>query len=314
MLKTHQKVFGLGLSRTGTTSLGKALNQLGIKTIHYPHDRVTYDQLAQGEYRLSILEVYQGIVDITVAPFYAQLDDVYPESKFILTVREKTSWLNSIRNHNLMALEMMDREPQFKEFTEFISACVYGALKFNESRFAYAYDTHLKNVHDYFRNRSRDFLVLDISAGDGWEKLCSFLGFGLPNRPFPHTNRQGAAGSWLSRLDMAKRDIDLQIPKSGALILVDEQSMGQFIGGDYRVMPFLERDGRYWGRPSDDEMAIGELERLRGAGARFIVFAWPAFWWLDHYAGFGQYLRSKFQLVLDNDRLIVFDMNPSFTA
>lgn len=35
---TKFKVFGIGLSRTGTTSLGTALNQLGIKTIHYPHD------------------------------------------------------------------------------------------------------------------------------------------------------------------------------------------------------------------------------------------------------------------------------------
>ena len=42
-LKENQKVFGLGLSRTGTTSLGRALNILGIKTIHYPCDKKTYE-------------------------------------------------------------------------------------------------------------------------------------------------------------------------------------------------------------------------------------------------------------------------------
>ncbi len=49
-----------------------------------------------------------------------------------------------------------------------------------------------------------------------------------------------------------------------------------------RVRLFLERDGHYWGTPPDDETAIGELERVRRSGIRFVIFAWPAFWWLDH--------------------------------
>ena len=35
------KIFGLGLSKTGTSSLGEALNILGINTIHYPFDEAT---------------------------------------------------------------------------------------------------------------------------------------------------------------------------------------------------------------------------------------------------------------------------------
>src|SRR5688572_13581789 len=98
-LEGHQKVFGLGLSKTGTTSLGGALNLLGIETIHYPHDQKTYHDLRNGNYRLSILEEYQGAVDIPVAPYYAQLDTIYPDSKFILTVRDKDSWLTSAEVH-----------------------------------------------------------------------------------------------------------------------------------------------------------------------------------------------------------------------
>ena len=75
--QTH-KVFGLGLSRTGTTSLGTALNQLGINTIHYPHDAVTQRELELRSGVLSILNKYQGIVDISVVPFYHQLDRAYP--------------------------------------------------------------------------------------------------------------------------------------------------------------------------------------------------------------------------------------------
>jgi hypothetical protein len=27
---------------------------------------------------------------------------------------------------------------------------------------------------------------MDITAGDGWEKLCGFLGMPVPDAPFPH--------------------------------------------------------------------------------------------------------------------------------
>ena len=84
-LTSRGKVFGLGLSKTGTSSLSDALEILGIKTIHYPCDSTTIQELRSGIYRLSILEDYQGVTDTPVVPYYAQLDSIYPESKFILT-------------------------------------------------------------------------------------------------------------------------------------------------------------------------------------------------------------------------------------
>ena len=38
----ENKVFGLGMSRTGTSSLCEALNHLGIRTTHYPFDPTTH--------------------------------------------------------------------------------------------------------------------------------------------------------------------------------------------------------------------------------------------------------------------------------
>jgi hypothetical protein len=70
----------------------------------------------------------------------------------------------------------------------------------------------------------------------------------------------------------------------------------------------LESNGQYSGPPQDDETAIGEVERLRRAGASFIVFAWPAFWWLEYYSKFSGYLRARFPCPLENERLIVFDL------
>jgi hypothetical protein len=34
---------------------------------------------------------------------------------------------------------------------------------------------------------------MDFSKGDGWAKLCEFLGIKkVPSRPFPHKNSKGA--------------------------------------------------------------------------------------------------------------------------
>ncbi len=94
-----------------------------------------------------------------------------------------------------------------------------------------------------------------------------------------------------------------------AFILVDqdEWATGQLVAGHRRI-PFLEHNGHYGGVPADDEEALTELERLRREGARLIVFAPPAFWWLEHYSGLHRHLRSEFSCVLENDRLVVFDL------
>jgi hypothetical protein len=184
-LERNQKVFGLGLSRTGTSSLGEALNILSIRTIHFPHDQKTYEELVNSNYRLSILDEYQGIVDISVAPYYAQLDEVYPGSRFILTVREKKAWLTSAENQWRVIRPLMDRDHEFKRFADFISTAVYGSLTFHVGRYSYVYDTHVKNVCDYFRGRQSDLLIMDVAGGDGWEKLCEFLGFPVPQAAFP---------------------------------------------------------------------------------------------------------------------------------
>jgi glycosyl transferase family 2 len=80
---------------------------------------------------------------------------------------------------------------------------------------------------------------------------------------------------------------------------------------DCRQIPFLERDGKYWGRPADSSAAIQELERLRSEGADYLVFAWQAFWWLDYYSEFHKYMRATFPCTLENDRLLVFDLSQS---
>jgi glycosyltransferase involved in cell wall biosynthesis len=115
--------------------------------------------------------------------------------------------------------------------------------------------------------------------------------------------------SWWHQIHSAIQDMTVLIPQGETLILVDEDEWAtdEIIAGRRRV-PFLERDGIYWGPPPDAKSAIQELERLRQSGAHFIGFAWQTFWWLDYYFEFNRYLRLKFRCLLENDRCVVFDL------
>jgi SAM-dependent methyltransferase len=115
-------------------------------------------------------------------------------------------------------------------------------------------------------------------------------------------------GPWLDQVRLATREVEALVPPAGAFILIDGGKWGLGAAGGRRPIPFLERDGQYWGPPPDDETAVRELERLRRAGASFLVLGWPAFWWREYYAGFHGYVRARFPCLLENERLVVFDL------
>jgi glycosyltransferase involved in cell wall biosynthesis len=116
--------------------------------------------------------------------------------------------------------------------------------------------------------------------------------------------------SWLTRIYLMARELSAIIPPDASWILADE---GKLENRDVplpgrRPMPFPEHDGEYWGQPEDDETAVREFERLRQTGAAFMVFAWPAFWWLDYYEKLHHCLRARFSCTLANERVVVFDL------
>jgi hypothetical protein len=181
------KVFGIGLSRTGTKSLTISLKQLGFNIVHYPNDTKTLQELMAANYDLSILQDCDGITDITVAAYYPQLDQLFPNSKFILTVREKESWLKAIEAHwhNKPVFDTNPDNEDKMRLRRFLRLAVYGTYTFNADRLAYVYDWHHKNVMDYFKDRPESLLVLNICGGEGWEVLCPFLERSILQEEFP---------------------------------------------------------------------------------------------------------------------------------
>jgi hypothetical protein len=106
----------------------------------------------------------------------------------------------------------------------------------------------------------------------------------------------------------ARSEIRASVPAGATYILVDELQTRLAADAEHRALPFLEREGEYWGLPGDSGEAVREIERMRGSGCTHIVFAWPAFWWLDHYREMTEYLRARSRCVLESDRLKVFDL------
>ena len=148
------------------------------------------------------------------------------------------------------------------------------------------------------RDRLDDYPLLAREAGRTCNARLSMV--------HPRKYLQGA--EWMSRVELTRQDLAAVVPSRALFIFVDQQQLGAAVPPDRVAVPFLEKDGQYWGPPADDGTALRELERLRRAGASFVAFAWPAFWWLDHYPGLGAHLRADFNCVLRTDRVVVFDL------
>jgi hypothetical protein len=114
--------------------------------------------------------------------------------------------------------------------------------------------------------------------------------------------------NWTRGALRAVAELNARVPAGETLVLVDDGQLDRSYFPHHVVLPFLERSGRHWGPPADDATAIAELQRMRQAGASYLAFAWPAFWWLEYYREFAQHVRAQFRCMLENDCLIVFDL------
>ncbi len=176
------KIFGIGLSKTGTTSLAHALEILGYKTRDYPGlEHYSAGDLTSID--AGMLEAHDALTDTPIPSFYRELDARYPGAKFILTVRDAEGWLKSCKKQFTEKLAAKQNEAHNQLFM-----ALYGCTVFDEQKFLAGYEKFVSGVLEYFKNRPQDLLVINVVAGEGWEKLCPFLGKPVPEIPFPKAN------------------------------------------------------------------------------------------------------------------------------
>ncbi len=68
-------------------------------------------------------------------------------------------------------------------------------------------------------------------------------------------------------------------------------------------------DGGYAGyHPADSAEAIAHLKELQANGSEYLVFPNTAFWWLDYYTEFHQYLNAHHRRVWENEHCIIYQL------
>ncbi|NEQ99386.1 MAG: sulfotransferase [Cyanothece sp. SIO2G6] len=174
------KIFGIGTLKTGTTTLGAALEKLGFNHTHedreYLLSLVREDNL---EKVYQWVDQYDSFEDWPWPLIYKELAVTYPKSRFILTTREnEEKWLRSMVKHSEKFGPTKGREMFFG----------HGAPQGNEVAYVDRYLQHNQEVRDYFKDQPDRLLEVCWEQGDDWEKLCSFLGLPLIEEEFPKVN------------------------------------------------------------------------------------------------------------------------------
>lgn len=179
---SQPKVFCIGFQKTGTSSLRDALSQIGYNVTGVFGRDVPLEELKRTyvDRGLEIARQFDAVEDMPWPLMFRELDEAFPGSKFILTMRETDRWYNSIAGH-------------FGANPYHIQQLTYGddapAPVGHEARYREVYDAHNQAVRDYFADRPDDLLELWLERGHGWSELGAFLGRSdVPEGQFVHTN------------------------------------------------------------------------------------------------------------------------------
>lgn len=213
------KVFIIGLSKTGTTSLGDALELLSYRRTGWEdiRSRFLFRAYTRGDITFLMDHTFDSdaFEDLPWSLVYREMASLYPDAKFILTLRKsEDAWLKSIKRHT------KDRKWDGHKI-------VYGGEEAtgNEGAYLDAYRNHTESVREFFASPGQEWRLLefvinqpDISRGEKWSRLCEFLDLSesmtITTRKldFPHSN---AAPS-------AQNDMDLRCVMAKMKSLMEE--------------------------------------------------------------------------------------------
>jgi hypothetical protein len=162
------KFFGIGLPKTGTTTLGEYYKKCGINRF-YGSDISLAQQVLRGKTALldARLARHDAFEDHPWCMLYEKMLSRYPDAKYILTVRSSPEkWLNSCIRHCLAY------GPQFGWKQLFGS----GDPRGSESLYLDHYSRHISQVESFFAGKSSNLLKICFEDQFAHDKICRFLG------------------------------------------------------------------------------------------------------------------------------------------
>lgn len=185
------KIFVLGLSKTGTTSIGNALALLGYKRLGWKDikSRHLVSSYLHGETEALLWQTqhYDAFEDLPWPFVYREVAERWPDAKFVLSLRrDEETWVRSLRRH-------LGRGPWAP------AKAIYGAdsVEGNEEVVLEVYRNHSAAVREYFADKPEKLVEIVIDDRDGnWEKLCEVArcpADKMKGMDFPKSN---TASSW----------------------------------------------------------------------------------------------------------------------
>lgn len=203
------QVIGAGLPRTGTLTQKLAFEQLGLgPCYHWVDVLADLDRVEQWERALDgepawdeIFGDCQSSADWPGGFFYAQLSEIYPQAKVVLSVRDPARWEASFREtiwnmcfgdnliHHLSAARATI-DPRWKRYLHLVDRMFW----IERGTFAAGHDrpeqliAAMERHHEEVRRVVAPERLLVWDVNEGWEPLCAFLELPVPDQPLPHAN------------------------------------------------------------------------------------------------------------------------------
>ncbi|WP_277679722.1 sulfotransferase [Gracilibacillus dipsosauri] len=199
-----QKIFCIGRNKTGTTSLRKALEDLGFIVGNQRKAELLLEDYIAGNFSpiFNYCKSAQAFQDVPFSyNLYEHLDKAFPNSLFVLTVRDTPEqWYNSLVNYHskLFGEGSIPTQQKLKN-----AQYVYRGWMWKSNRAIYQtppsdpynkeiliqhYIQYNDDVINYFANRN-NLLVLNVAEKGSYQKLCNFLDVKPLYECFPWENR-----------------------------------------------------------------------------------------------------------------------------
>ena len=176
------KIFGIGLHRTGTSTLRECLRILGYSVCPEFIAYLTRVDVINKNFQpcIAVAKEFDAFEDSpwNYTDVFKILDAIFTDSKFILTDRDENQWFTSI-----MRFACLNGIVPVVDFTATLHCA---PLPENRDLAIGAFRKHNNDVANYFHDKLDKLLIVNWEAGDGWDKLCSFLSKPVPDVPFPH--------------------------------------------------------------------------------------------------------------------------------
>jgi len=200
------KIFCIGRGKTGTTSLEESLKELGFKVGNQRKGELLIRDYHKNNFQ-PIIELAKTADAFQDIPFsypntYKHLDKAYPNSKFILSIRNSADeWYNSvIRFHSqIFGRGKKPSVEQLKKSKWVWEGCIYETMQnlyntpaddpYNKEILINHYISYNQKIIDYFKDRPNDLLVINLKDENSYLDFSKFLNKKPKRSSFPHLNR-----------------------------------------------------------------------------------------------------------------------------